>query len=69
MGVAKISWEVVDATVLHRCIEYWPNESQLLPQVKLRTHVLPRAGHWLHVDNAQGLLELIASSLPGLQKH
>ena len=40
----------------------------MLLQVKLRTHVLPRAGHWLHVDNAQGLLELISSHLSGTQK-
>ena len=33
--------------------------------MQVKVHVLPNAGHWLHVDNAEGLLTLIASSLSG----
>jgi len=29
----------------------------------LKVHVLPHAGHWLHVENPTGLLDLINSSL------
>lgn len=29
----------------------------------VRVHVLPNAGHWLHVENPDGLLELISPSL------
>lgn len=30
---------------------------------KLRMHVLPNAGHWLHMDNPSGLIEILAPSL------
>jgi pimeloyl-ACP methyl ester carboxylesterase len=33
-------------------------------QRRLRYHLLPAAGHWLHVDNPGGLLEMIARELP-----
>lgn len=29
----------------------------------LEYHELPDAGHWVHVDNPQGLLDMIAPSL------
>ena len=32
-------------------------------QVRVHVHVLPRAGHWLHVENPDGLMRLIAPSL------
>jgi pimeloyl-ACP methyl ester carboxylesterase len=31
---------------------------------RLRYHLLPNAGHWLHVDNPSGLVELLAAELP-----
>lgn len=27
---------------------------------KFSVHVLPNAGHWVHVDNPKGLLEIVA---------
>ncbi|GMH28718.1 hypothetical protein Nepgr_030561 [Nepenthes gracilis] len=33
---------------------------------KVTFHVLPKAGHWVHVDNPKGLLELIASRIASL---
>lgn len=30
----------------------------------VRMHVLPEAGHWLHVDDPEGLLELLAPATP-----
>ena len=30
---------------------------------RVHVHVLPKAGHWLHVENPDGLLRLIAPSL------
>lgn len=34
-----------------------------LPAPGVTTHVLPNAGHWVHVDNPAGLLALIAPTL------
>lgn len=34
----------------------------------LRYHVLPKAGHWLHVDNPTGLRDIIAPELVRLWK-
>ena len=31
--------------------------------VQVHVHVLPKAGHWLHVENPDGLMRLIAPSL------
>ena len=28
----------------------------------LKIHTLPNAGHWLHVDNPDGLLQLVSGS-------
>ena len=33
--------------------------------VQVKVHVLPKAGHWLHVDNAEGLLKLMSSNMAG----
>lgn len=33
---------------------------------KIGVHVLPNAGHWLHVDNPKGLLEIIAPKIQAL---
>lgn len=38
--------------------------AQLEHQGKLRYHLLAKAGHWLHVDNPDDLLALLAESLP-----
>lgn len=38
--------------------------AQLERAGRLRYHLLPDAGHWLHVDNPSGLLDLLSSSLP-----
>lgn len=29
-------------------------------------HVLPKAGHWVHVDNPKGLLEIVAPRIGSL---
>lgn len=36
----------------------------LAAEGRLQYHLLPNAGHWLHVDNPDGLLELLAAELP-----
>ena len=38
------------------------------PKKSVRLHVLPNAGHWLHVDNPDGLCALIAPELVRLGK-
>lgn len=30
----------------------------------LKLHVLPNAGHWLHADNPQGLLDMMVDHFP-----
>jgi esterase len=37
---------------------------RLAAEGRLHYELLPNAGHWLHVDNPEGLLELIAKALP-----
>lgn len=32
------------------------------PEGKISLHVLPKSGHWVHVDNPKGLLEIVASN-------
>lgn len=34
-----------------------------------RVHLLPAAGHWVHTDNPQGLLETLAPSFGTLDLH
>ena len=36
---------------------------QLVDRTSVRLHVVPNAGHWLHVDNPAFLLELMAKDL------
>jgi pimeloyl-ACP methyl ester carboxylesterase len=38
------------------------------PNARVSLHVLPNAGHWLHVDNPDGLRALIAPELVRLGK-
>lgn len=33
---------------------------------KVLVHVLPDAGHWVHVDNPKGLLEIVAPKIATL---
>ena len=33
---------------------------------KLSVHVLPNSGHWVHVDNPKGLLEIVAPRIATL---
>lgn len=33
---------------------------------KVSVHVLPKAGHWVHVDNPKGLLDIVAPKLASL---
>lgn len=33
---------------------------------KVSVHVLPNAGHWVHVDNPKGLLEIVAPKVASL---
>lgn len=33
---------------------------------KVSLHVLPNAGHWVHVDNPKGLLEIVAPKVASL---
>ncbi|KAF9594384.1 hypothetical protein IFM89_030986 [Coptis chinensis] len=35
---------------------------------KISVHLLPKSGHWVHVDNPKGLLEIVAPSLKTIQK-
>ncbi|KAM1293755.1 hypothetical protein ACFX2H_013767 [Malus domestica] len=34
---------------------------------KVSAHVLPKSGHWVHVDNPKGLLEIVAPKLSSLR--
>lgn len=34
---------------------------------KVSVHVLPKSGHWVHVDNPKGLLEIVAPKLSSLR--
>lgn len=36
---------------------------QLPPDARVTTHLLPNAGHWVHVDNPDGLLDLMRANL------
>ncbi|KAJ9695062.1 hypothetical protein PVL29_010521 [Vitis rotundifolia] len=36
------------------------------PEGKVSVHVLPKAGHWVHVDNPKGLLDIVAPKLASL---
>lgn len=33
---------------------------------KFSVHVLPKSGHWVHVDNPKGLLEIVAPRISSL---
>lgn len=33
---------------------------------KVSLHVLPKSGHWVHVDNPKGLLEIVAPKISSL---
>lgn len=33
---------------------------------KVAVHVLPKSGHWVHVDNPRGLLEIVAPKIASL---
>lgn len=33
---------------------------------KVSVHVLPNAGHWVHVDNPKGLLDIVAPKVASL---
>lgn len=33
---------------------------------KFSLHVLPNSGHWVHVDNPKGLLEIVAPKIVSL---
>jgi pimeloyl-ACP methyl ester carboxylesterase len=63
---AGLSFHLVRAEASDR----WPPAARELltraashPRVKV--HALPRAGHWLHVDNPEGLLDLLVQHLGG----
>lgn len=34
---------------------------------KVSVHVLPESGHWVHVDNPKGLLEIVAPKISSLR--
>lgn len=36
------------------------------PEGKVFVHILPKAGHWVHVDNPKGLLEIVAPKIAAL---
>lgn len=33
---------------------------------KVSVHVLPKSGHWVHVDNPKGLLEIVTPKISSL---
>ena len=33
---------------------------------KISVHILPNAGHWVHVDNPKGLLDIVAPKINAL---
>ena len=38
-------------------------QNRLAQQNNSRTHILPNAGHWLHVDNPEGLMHMLSRYL------
>lgn len=37
----------------------------LPPESNTRVHILPNSGHWVHVDNPEGLLQMLSEGLAG----
>lgn len=48
-----------DPDVIQR-LEGLANRQGYGSEGKVSVHVLPNAGHWVHVDNPKGLLEIVA---------
>ncbi|RWW39744.1 hypothetical protein BHE74_00054890 [Ensete ventricosum] len=43
-------------------IDYLSRKEKGPEEGKISLHVLPKSGHWVHVDNPKGLLEIVASN-------
>ena len=59
---AGLTAEVV---VAERSYNAWPDAERHKLSAAPVHHVLPRAGHWLHVDNPSGLVHLLAGRIHG----
>ncbi|KAL2900162.1 Protein ABHD11 [Bienertia sinuspersici] len=55
-----------DARVVQR-LEVLSKKERDVPEGKFSLHVLPKAGHWVHVDNPKGLLEIVAPRIASLK--
>ncbi|CAL9121463.1 unnamed protein product [Musa acuminata var. zebrina] len=43
-------------------LDYLSRKQEGPEEGKISLHVLPKSGHWVHVDNPKGLLEIVASN-------
>ncbi|URE45251.1 Oligosaccharyltransferase subunit Ribophorin II [Musa troglodytarum] len=43
-------------------LDYLSRKEEGPEEGKISLHVLPKSGHWVHVDNPKGLLEIVASN-------
>lgn len=50
-----------DPDVIER-LERLANQRVDLSQGKVSVHILPNSGHWVHVDNPKGLLDIVTSN-------
>ncbi|XP_021892548.1 protein ABHD11 [Carica papaya] len=50
-----------DPDVIER-LERLANQRADLSQGKVSVHILPNSGHWVHVDNPKGLLDIVTSN-------
>lgn len=50
----------VDVVRAEHSMRQWEPHEARMQAAKAHAHVLPNAGHWLHVDNPQGLVDLLA---------
>ncbi|KAL9227695.1 hypothetical protein vseg_003352 [Gypsophila vaccaria] len=54
-----------DPHIIQR-LEMLANKERDESEGKFSLHVLPKAGHWVHVDNLKGLLEILAPKIASL---
>ncbi|KAK2659938.1 hypothetical protein Ddye_006471, partial [Dipteronia dyeriana] len=54
-----------DPDVIQR-LESQASEGGDVAESKVSVHILPNSGHWVHVDNPQGLLEIMAPRIASI---
>lgn len=46
-----------------KAVKQLEEAAQSIPEGHLKVHMLPNAGHWVHADNPQGLLDMIEPAM------